>query len=139
MSACSPSPKACRPLQRTFRNPCFRLVCRIGLHKRLGEFLSPLFQRRIYSRLRGLRPDTVLRVYKRRSAIWFRAYELTLSNSFPEVQPRALALYNMMRMNRHGFSSCLEEIHLSFVVLTLVQLQSHPHIQRGMFKSLRFL
>ena len=47
--------------------------------------------------LQGVIPDTGLRGYRMRSAICLPVCELALSLSFPEVQPRAPAVYNTMR------------------------------------------
>ncbi len=44
--------------------------------------------------LQGVLPDTGLRGYRTRSAICLPVFELALSISFPEAQPRAPAVYN---------------------------------------------
>src|SRR5688572_5454025 len=51
-----------------------------------------------WSVLQGVLPDTGLRGYRMRSAICLPVFELALSSSFPEVQPRAPAVYNMIRI-----------------------------------------
>ena len=82
-----------RLLRRTSRSPSLRLVHRTGLHKPPAEFLSQPFQLRTSSALQGVLPDNGRRGYRMRSAICLLVCELALSSSFPEVQPRAAALY----------------------------------------------
>src|SRR5688572_33288158 len=62
-----------------------------------GEFSSQPFELEPWSVPRGVLPDTGLREYRMRSAICLPVCELALSLSFPEVQPRAPAVYNTMR------------------------------------------
>jgi hypothetical protein len=74
-----------------------------GLRKRPGEFLSQRSQLGTWSVLQGVLPDTGLRGYRTRSAICLPVCELALSLSFPEVQPRAPAIYNMIGNPIVGF------------------------------------
>lgn len=67
---------------------------RIVLRRPPGEFWSQPFGLGPWSVLQGALPDTGRRGYRTRSAICLPVCELALSLSFPEVQPRAPAVYN---------------------------------------------
>src|SRR5262249_151768 len=95
----------------------------IGRHKPPGEFSFQPFVLEPWSVPQGGLPDTGLRGYRMRSAICLLVCELPLSLSFPEVQPRAPAVYDMMRMNKH---------HL--FVLPLVQARISSRSKRSMFE-----
>src|SRR5689334_18423163 len=96
----------------------------IDRHKPLGVSLSRPFELGPCSVPQGALPDTGLRGYRTRSAICLPVCELALSLSFPEVQPRAPAIYNMMRTNEHQF-------HL--FVVALVQARISSRSKRRMF------
>src|SRR5688500_1772616 len=72
-------------------------VFHIDRHKPPGESLSRPFELGSCSVLQGVLPYTGLRGYRMRSAICLPVCELALSLSFPEVQPRAPAVYNTIR------------------------------------------
>src|SRR5689334_7204666 len=68
-------------------------VYHIDRRKLPGESLSPPFELEFCSAPQGALPDNGLRGYRMRSAICLPVCELALSLSFPEVQPRAPAIY----------------------------------------------
>src|SRR5262245_44359177 len=100
-------------------------VYHIDRHKPPGESLSRPFELGPYSVPQGALPDTGRRGYRMLSSICLLVCELPLSLSFPEVQPRAAALYNMLRTNEDQF-------HL--FVPALVQARISPRSKRRMFE-----
>jgi len=69
-------------------------VYHIVRRKPPGESLSRPFELGPWSVPQGVLPGNGLRGYRMRSAICLPVCELALSLSFPEVQPRAPAVYN---------------------------------------------
>src|ERR1043165_3385707 len=110
-------------------------VYHIDRHKPPGESLSQLFELGSCSVPEGMLPGNGLRGYRMRSAICLPVCELASSLSFPEVQPRAPAVYNMTRTNEHAiFSFCLRTQRHHLFVARLVQARISSRSKRRMFE-----
>src|SRR6185369_954474 len=123
-NACSLWPRVYRHLLRTSRKMSHQSVYHIDRHTPPGESSSQPFELEHCSVPQGVLPDTGRRGYRMRSAICLLVCELPLSLSFPEVQPRAPAIYNMVRTNEHQF-------HL--FALALVQATISSRSKRRIF------